>query len=314
MMSIKKTILSVAIAIPVYATAQNPIPIVPASVMQKAEMAPLEPKERLAQPSVKSAHTSSTHNMNNSSDVVMSPGVNQIVPIAVGHPNRIVTPFGDPEVVSTSLTYGSGNDECGEICIKDNVIYVATNKDHPVTMFITEKGSEARALSLTMVPRKIPPREMFLKLDDQTRLAGLYSNPKAERWEKSMPYVETIRTVFREIALGEVPQGYSMSSIPEGMAPPVCYHPGIDVTFNDGQVLSGHSLSVFVGVAENVSGKTLEFKESACGNWDVAAVTTWPRKVLEPGQKTEVYVSRKNMNERKAKSSAKRPSLIGGRS
>ncbi|CEE92460.1 hypothetical protein XNA1_2900018 [Xenorhabdus nematophila str. Anatoliense] len=41
---------------------------------------------------------------------------------------------------------------------KENVVYVATDKQYPVTMFITEKGSEAQALSLTMVPRRIGNR------------------------------------------------------------------------------------------------------------------------------------------------------------
>ncbi len=107
-------------------------------------------------------------------------GVNQIIPIAVGHPNRIVTPFSNPEIVSTSLTGATDNGQCGEVCIKENVVYVATDKQYPVTMFITEKGSEAQALSLTMVPRRIPPREVFLKLDGGVGITGAFANTKAE--------------------------------------------------------------------------------------------------------------------------------------
>ncbi|MDA1379411.1 hypothetical protein PCI56_05540 [Plesiomonas shigelloides subsp. oncorhynchi] len=104
--------------------------------------------------------------------LTMKPGMNQIIPIAIGHPNRVVTPFSNPEVISTSLTGVSDTGQCGEICIKENVVYVATDKQYPVTMFITEKGSEAQALSLTMFPRRIPPREVFLKLNGGWESAG----------------------------------------------------------------------------------------------------------------------------------------------
>lgn len=311
-MNMKKTILALAVVLSASATAnaQDAIPVVPASIMKNAAQ---EARKVGIEGENKNSPDSSYAGASVSQDPVltMTPGVNQIIPVAIGHPNRIVTPFGNPEVVSTSLSGGEKEGECGEVCIKENVVYVATDKEHPVTMFITEKGSETQALSLTMVPRKIPPREVFLKLDGQTVASGLYSNPKAERWERSKPYVETLRSVFRKLALGEIPQGYTMNAIPNTVAPPYCDHPGMKVSFKHGQMLMGHSLSVFVGVAENTSSDALEFQEATCGDWDVAAVTTWPLKVLEPGQKTEVYVARKQMTGQ-APVTSKRPSLLGG--
>lgn len=306
--------LAVVMATPITALAQDSIPVVPASVMRvAAEESRLVSVDTGDSARAASAGAAGVMGAAVSEDTVltMTPGVNQIIPLAVGHPNRIVTPFGSPEVVSTSLT--GGNDkagDCGEVCIKDNVVYVATDKEYPVTMFITEKGSESQALSLTMVPRKIPPREVFLKLDGQTIAAGMYTSPKAERWEKNQPYVETIRDVFRKLALGEIPQGYTMTGTPDNIAPPVCEQSGLNVSFSGGQMLMGHSLSVFVGVAHNVSGDALEFQGATCGDWDVAAATTWPHNVLEPGQKTEVYVARKQL--RGVAPTSKRPSLLGG--
>lgn len=303
--------LAVTLATSTAAMAQDAIPVVPASVMKTAN----EQARKVALDTGSQDRAGRTNQMRGAAIseeavLTMTPGVNQIIPVAIGHPNRIVTPFGNPEVVSTSLSGGQKEGECGEVCIKDNVVYVATDKEYPVTMFITEKGSETLALSLTMVPRKIPPREVFLKLDGQTIASGMYSNPKAERWEKSQPYVETIRTVFRKLALGEIPQGYTMTEVPDTVAPPVCDQPGIETSFREGQMVIGHSLSVFVGVAENVSGNAIEFQEATCGDWDVAAVTTWPHKVLEPGQKTEVYVARKEIKGKAP--SSKRPSLLSG--
>ena len=95
--------------------------------------------------------------------ITVKQGSNYIVPIAIAHPNRIVTPFSNPEVISTSLTGMKADGSCSEICIKDNVVYVATNKQVPVTMFVNEKGNESASISLTLVPKKIPPREIALK-------------------------------------------------------------------------------------------------------------------------------------------------------
>lgn len=281
--------------------ASDGIPVVPASVMKKDVPAPVMSGQGTNQV---------MGSVNENPVLTMKPGMNQIIPIAIGHPNRVVTPFSNPEVISTSLTGVSDTGQCGEICIKENVVYVATDKQYPVTMFITEKGSEAQALSLTMFPRRIPPREVFLKLNGGMGISGTFANSKAEAWEQSQPYVETIRTVFRKIALGEIPQGYTMNRIPTGAAVPSCAHPGMKIDFSKGQYMMGHNLSVFIGVAQNVSGQPIEFKEALCGGWDVAGVTTWPLNVLEPGQKTELYVAKKQKSG--IAPISKRPSLLGG--
>lgn len=291
------------------------IPVVPANVMSANVPEPIAPNEAEPESAPDSAPedamVTENGNQGESNGVLkMAPGVNQIIPIAIGHPNRIVTPFSEPAVTSTSIQGGSAG-ECSEICIRENVIYIATDKEYPVTMFITESGSESRALSLTMVPRRIPPREVFLELEGQSQLgyAG-GSNAKAEAWEESQPYIETIRSVFRSIALGQIPQGYTMNAIAGGMTVPGCAQSGLSVDFTSGQVLMGHNLTVYVGVATNVSDRNLEFMGQACGNWDVAASTSWPETLLEPGQMTEIFVAVKKS--RGTAPSSTRPSLIGG--
>lgn len=292
------------------ALAGDEIPVVPASVMKNAVQTAQKVKvdrETVPEKSIKGARVSQD------SVLTMEPGVNQLIPIAINHPNRIVTPFGSPEVTSTSLSAGKDG-ACGEVCIKQNVIYVATDKaGAPVTMFINEKGNQNRALSLTMIPKRIPPREVFLKMEGQSYVGGAASqsfNTTAKKWERSQPYVETIRDAFRKLALGNVPAGYTLTQTPNNIAPPLCKQPGVNVSFKNGQMLAGHSLTIFVGVAENTGSRPLEFKEASCGDWDVAGVSAWPHSVLNPGQKTEVYVARKVV-QGKAKTS-KRPALIGG--
>ena len=281
-----------------YAEQDYDLPVMPAKVLNSKQ----------ATASQSSGQAGFAGTVNEKATLTMVPGINQVIPIATGHPNRIVTPFSTPEVVSTSLSGMGANGECGEVCIKENVVYIATDKSHPVTMFVTEKGSEAQALSVTMVPRRIPPREVFLKMQDGLAGGSLLGNKKAESWETSQPYIETIRSVFRSAALGEIPQNYSIGKIPKNATPPNCVHPGVVVDFQQGQYMSGHNINVFVGVATNNSSQPLELKESWCGGWDVAAVAMWPRNVLEPGQKTEVFVAKRQS--RSKPSSSKRPSLL----
>jgi len=267
-------------------SAKAVIPVAPISVLKKQQ----KPKAR-----VQTMNSRDQIRINSASVIVMKEGHNQIVPIAVDHLNRIVTPFVAPSIMSTSLSGGEG-DGCGEICIKDNVIYVATDKTFPVTMFITDGQNESNALSLTMVPKEIPPREITLKLagESASKDFGYMKNEQAKNWEQSQPYIKTIRDSFRAIALNEVPSGYVIKPIVSKSKLPDCKQLGISTNFVGGQVLLGHNINIYVGVASNVTDKIIEFKEQNCGNWNVAAVTTWPHKMLEPNQKTEVYVAVKS--------------------
>ena len=254
--------------------------------------------------------------INSSGVITVQEGVNYIIPIAVSHPNRIITPFSSPEVVSTSLTGMKADGSCGEICIKDNIVYVATDKTTPVTAYLTQKGNQNFAISLTMVPQKIPPREIRLQLDESSQGGGYLGgamfntgNKDAEAWETSQPYIETIKNVLRAVALNQIPGGYNVRKISGNTRNlPICKSNAVSVSFDNGQVLLGHSLNVFVGVAKNETGAPVEIKESMCGGWDVAAVAAYPAVVLEPGQKTEIYVVKKIGQKTEIKNY--RPSLL----
>jgi len=221
-----------------------------------------------------------------SAHLVVEPGVNQIIPVAIGHPNRLVTPFEQPEIVSSTLTASGIDGQCGELCVKQNVVYVATDAQHPVTMFITEAGSQDHAISLTLMPRRIPPREIFLRFSGDSQSA---TRRRAQIWEQSQPYVQTIKDVFRSIALGEVPRGYSLGVVTEGSSVPFCAQPGVEIAFK--QVLEGHHLRVFVATIQNMDMLPVEIKETACSGGDVVAVAAYPHIRLKSAQKTELYVA-----------------------
>ncbi|WP_443743208.1 hypothetical protein [Sutterella sp.] len=241
--------------------------------------------------------------INSNPVIAVKPGENVFIPISREHPNRILTPFKNPQIVSTSLFAGKKKGECGEACVRDGVIYITTDAASAVTAFITEKGHEDIAFSLTMVPQAIPPREVRFTLPaDVVERLNLRSGDavglkKAQAWETSQPYVETIRQALRGVALGNVPSGYNLRKLRVTDPRPTCSHPGLSFKWDEGQILEGYNLDIYVGVIENTADSPVEFREQNCGGWRTAAVTSWPLTVLEPGQKTEIYVVVKRQDE-----------------
>ena len=241
--------------------------------------------------------------VNTDAVIAMKPGENVFIPISREHPNRILTPFKNPQIVSTSLLTSKKKGECGEACVRDGVIYITTDSPTAVTAFITEKGHEDIAFSITMVPQAIPPREVRFtlppdiveKLSSRSAKSGEFR--KAQSWEQSQPYVETIRQALRMVALGQIPSGYSMRKIKANDPLPTCSHPGLEFTWTGGQMLEGYNLNIYVGVVTNEASTPVEFRNQNCGGWRTAAVTTWPLTVLEPGQQTEIYVVVKRQDE-----------------
>lgn len=273
---------------------ESPVPVIPVVPADKAKAnLPEHPNKNK-----KNAPAAGNATSFQRSHIPMAPGVNEIIQVSVNHLNRIVTPYEEPKITTSSPSTTE---------IRDNVIYIGTTQESPLTLFITEKGSEDQALSLTLIPRKIPPREIFLQLKDG--VSPLRYTKRAEKWEKSQPYVITVENLFRTLALGQLPPGYSFEKSPKGELP-ACRQTGLQFDFQQGQTVSGHNLIVHVGVAKNTSPKVIEFIEDTCGDWDVAAVAAFPRNVIHPGERTEIYVARKRNHKREIK--VKRPSLLLG--
>lgn len=231
-------------------------------------------------------------------------GVNQFLDIAVGHPNRIVTPFSVPRVMKV--------DKSTVVDVRENVLYIATTSQSPVTMFVRESGTEANVLSLTLVPKRIPPREISIEMKGQNGEGSLYKmhqrNEVAKKWEESGDYVGNIRSLMRGIATNEVPRGYRLRALAGAEMPPYCNQGGLGFDFSQAQVLDGHHLQVVIGVVENTSKFPIEMIETTCGSFDVRAVVSWPHSYLQPGMKSEVFIARSKEQRRKA--TKVRPSLI----
>jgi len=223
-------------------------------------------------------------------DVVVQPGVNTIVPVAIGHLNRIVTPFEKPivQTVSTST-----------VDVKGNVVYVSTKEDAPIAMYITPKDDESVAISLTLAPRKIPPIQANLILGQVPGSGGRASpggmggfrySGQAKKWEEGQPYMESIKGIMRSLALGGIPKGFSMGKLSRTDTLPACYQEGVSFDFSRSQIVLGHNFKALVGVARNSSNVPVMFDETSCTHPSLAAAAAWPRNMLEPGQSTEIYI------------------------
>lgn len=246
-------------------------------------------------------------NVNAGTDIKVTPGVNQIITISTDQPNRIITPFQNPQILSSSLT-GGANGQCGEVCVKGSVVYVSTKKEYPLGLFITEKGQDQTAISLTLVPRRIPPREVNLVLNDSSAIT-VQGSPESKVWETSQPFVNGIKKNLMGIALGNIPSGYNLQKIPSNYALPVCSQAGLNFDFSKGQLLAGTNLNYVIGKITNVGETPIEFTESSCGGYDVAAVAAYPYNLLQPKQSTEVYVVQR-VNANKNVKTTKRRSLL----
>ena len=241
--------------------------------------------------------------------IQVAPGVNEIIPVAVGHLNRIVTPFDRPHVRTVSQATTQ---------IEGNVLYVATPDETPVALYITPGETEDFALSLTLAPRKIPPREVRLTLDavHYQKLTALQNaaglngqdDKSGNPSQSSQDYMADIKAVFRALALMRTPKGYSLRN-PTGSESIHCSQPGLFT--HTGQALEGRNRVLLVGVARNTGSVPLEIDERTCADagGDVLAVAAWPKVMLEPGEATELYVA---LRQTRDNDTTARPSLLDG--
>jgi len=232
------------------------------------------------------------------------PGINEIIPVAVGHLNRIVTPFDRPHVRTVSQATTQ---------IEGNVLYVATPDETPVTLYLTPGDTEELALSLTLAPRRIPPREIRLTLDaaQYKKLGSLQSGEKSlgvKSGNPSQDYIAELKATFRTLAQLKTPRGYALRA-PGASEQIRCAQPGLQI--RTGQTLEGHDRVLLVGVARNTGSNSLEVDEHSCADagGEVLAVAAWPKVLLEAGEATELYVAIRRPRD---EDTTVRPSLLKG--
>ncbi|PKD39485.1 TraK protein [Methylomonas sp. Kb3] len=235
--------------------------------------------------------------------IAVKPGINELMPIAVGHLNRLVTPFEHPVVTTTSQATTS---------TKDKIVYVATADETPVTLYITPGDNQDIALSLTLIPKRIPAREIHLDLDkDSYQLLNQWQRAdSASRTssQQEQAYISQLKTLFRDLGLQKTPAGYSLRE-PKPQEQIRCLQDRVQI--KTGQVLENQDRLILVGLAKNTGSEMLEFDERSCATTqqDVLAVSVWPNVVLKPQEATELYVVVRQSPEA---SVSLRPSLLSG--
>jgi conjugal transfer pilus assembly protein TraK len=211
--------------------------------------------------------------------ITVTPGATEIVRIASGYLNRVITPFPNPKLLSANAL---------EVQKEGSSLYIAGPIDRPVGVYVLSNDpDDTRGISLTLVPARIPPRTVTLKWPEGTTGGSIAaSSARAKRWEESASYEETLLQLVQTIAMGEVPEGYSLT---DTKVMPACALPGVRIA--PGQRLSGSHFSAFVLRVTNTSHSVLELPENAgCNVPGVVVVAPWPYARLEAGASTELYV------------------------
>ena len=229
----------------------------------------------------------------------VTPGTTVLVEIAIGHLNRIVTPFADPVVhtVSNASTQVDGS-----------VVYVATDTEEPVALYIGDGQGSTLALALTLAPRYVPPREVRLTVPGyRSKHAGnatatraavepvaampMLANASDRDGDGNGPaYVSDLVEQLRALAQGRMPEGFRVAKSAGG-AKLRCAQ-GLKVRTIERA--EGPASDLLKARVANTGAQPITLEHDTCrpdaATATVAAMAAWPRRVLGPGEETEVFL------------------------
>lgn len=209
------------------------------------------------------------------------PGKTESVVIARSKLNRVLTPYAEPKVLTVDNM---------ETKIDGSAIYIATDSELPVGLFITD-GESGNATSLQLSPQElVAPVE--IRIEQESTKNSTSDSPLSrsdDAIHQDSPYLAEIKTIFQTLGKQQIPSGFTLEALPDDRSQASLCH-GANLTFKPGQLLSGHDSRIIVMVAQNRGVSATLLEEAFCANEDVMAVAAWPRVRLEPGEKTEVFV------------------------
>jgi len=189
--------------------------------------------------------------------------------VAIGFSNVISTPFPAAKIMDQTRAETSQNGQ--------NLFYQPDSSE-PRTVFITGTGTNDPVISITLTPRQIPSQRIIVQLDKGVLGVGEEEKPANE------VYSDNIRYLFRQMALGRVPAGFSAADLPKGMASIR------GLTISPQSRYSGSGKDIFVYQVENTTGAVMNLQENAFYQKGVRAVSFFPKASLEPRESTVVYV------------------------
>lgn len=197
----------------------------------------------------------------------------EIVNVSADYPNRIATPFAAPRAIDKSTA---------EITQEGQSLYV-TLKDpnKAIALYITGDKPSDPVVSVTLVPKNMPPQTVVLQMDAGTPLGGEASREEAPT---DGSYSERIRYVMRQVALGKAPEGYAEGNLPKSVA-----RIG-DLIATPLSRYSGPQSDIYRYRIENLSNAPVELDEGTFYSDGVRAVAFFPTAVLRKGETTSVFV------------------------
>lgn len=195
-------------------------------------------------------------------------GINEVVKVSNKHPNRLVVPFSEPEVVDLSnLDYKTSG----------NAIYVYPSGSEPIGIFVQDKRRpNVGAISLTLVPQDIPGQTITFTLDSAA--AGNVEE------KKSNEYVDTIKYIMRSAAKGTVPDGCNDTQMvgPKSQMGPITATPK--------RRLGCALQDLYIYDLKDAANQRVTLSEQSFYKEGVLAVSFFPRIQLDPGQMTKVFI------------------------
>lgn len=196
----------------------------------------------------------------------------EIAYISSQFPNRIATPFANPRAIDTNEA---------EVKPEGQSLYViAKDPSKAVALFITGDKPTDPVVSLTLVPKALPPQTIVLQLDGVNTEAAV-----KEEMPAPAAYLERVRYVMRQIALGKTPAGFVEGALPQASAAI-----GELVVYLQSRY-SGSSFDLYRYKVANSVDRSVELDESAFYSDGVRAVAFFPTSVLSnKGDTTFVYV------------------------
>ena len=231
-------------------------------------------------------------------NLTVTPGTTVLVEIAIGHLNRIVTPFADPVVhtVSNASTQVDGS-----------VVYVATDTEEPVALYIGDGQGSTLALALTLAPRYVPPREVRLTVPgyqgtwtgntpraavEPVAVMPMLANASERDGDgdgDGPAYVSDLVEQLRALAQGRMPAGFRIAKSAGGTK--LRCAEGLKV--RSGERAQGPASDLLKARVANTGAQAITLEHDTCrpdAAATVSAMAAWPRRVLAPGEETEVFL------------------------
>lgn len=195
----------------------------------------------------------------------------EVVDISFEFQNRISTPFADTKIVDQSKS---------DIQKDGQSIYIKPVDMKPFTIFVTGSGPNDQVVSLTLVPKNIPSQVILLQMDkpDSTK-----SMPEEERPE-SDSYTASVRYVFRQMALGKIPVGYSEAPLPRSVAAIR------GLVIKPISRFSGSTSDIYAYQIEGAGNAPVELQENSFMQKGVRAVSFFPTAIVRRGAPTMAYI------------------------